>query len=501
MAEREQIANSSTRSSNGELYDHVFPSNWRDPPPKPNYHLLVVGGGTAGLVAAAGAAGLGARVALIERRALGGDCLNTGCVPSKALIASARQLRESGIRCSSPGEANSTFTRVMHEMRSLRAELGANDSATRFQKLGVDVFLGDGRFAGRHSLSVSGRLLKFRKALIATGAGPRIPSIPGLDPDRILTSDTLFELNQLPARLVVIGGGPIGCEMAQTFAALGSNVTMVDQGPRILASEWPAVSELLQTTLQSEGIRLHLSAHVVRVESTETNHRLIISQNGMEIPLECDTILVATGRKPQTQDLQLAMAGVQLRDNGKVQVNDFLQTTNPSIYAAGDVCSSNEFTHAADAQARIVLRNSLFYGRQRISRLLIPHCTFTTPEVAQVGIAPDELANQMEKFRSIEIPFSQIDRNVLDRKTSGSALVHCRIGSDQIVGATIIGDRAGELIHTMTMAMSLRIGLKRFSSWISCYPTQTDLFRKMGDEYQRRRVTPTVRALLRWWFR
>src|SRR5438270_6593168 len=373
---------------NKKLVENAHPPDWINPKPAGRYNLVVVGAGTAGLVAAAGAAILGARVALVERQLMGGDCLNYGCVPSKALIRAARaaysvtEAREFGIEAPAP---TVEFADVMRRVRRVRAEIAPHDSVQRFAGLGVEVFLGHGHFTGKRSLEVEGQRLDFKKAIIATGARAAVPPIPGLAEAGYLTNETVFSLTALPRRLIVIGGGPIGCELAQAFARLGSQVSLVSDVPRLLPKEDPDVAALLEQQFQREGIDLILGAKVERAEKSAVGKILIVNRAEENETVVGDAILLAAGRVPNIEGLNLEAAGVRYNDKGVI-IEDHLRTSNKNIFAAGDIGSPFHFTHTAEALGRIALQNALFFGRKRASDLVIPWCTYTSPEVAHVGL-------------------------------------------------------------------------------------------------------------------
>jgi pyruvate/2-oxoglutarate dehydrogenase complex dihydrolipoamide dehydrogenase (E3) component len=491
---------------NDQLHDHhTHPTDWRNPAPAGRYNLVVLGGGTAGLVCAAGAAGLGAKVALIERDRLGGDCLNVGCVPSKALLrcaraaAEVRRAGEFGVEVGSNVRVD--FAAVMHRMRRLRAEISPHDSAERLRNLGVDVFFGEGRFVGQDAIEVQGQRLDFARAVIASGSLPADPAIPGLAAADFLTNETVFALPFLPARLAVIGAGPIGCELSQAFARFGSEVHLIHRSPAVLPREEAEASAILKQRFEHDGIRLHLNAQVMRVEKNGEGRRLVIAQGGQEREQVVDAILVAVGRHVDVTRLGLEAAGVASTAKG-VTVNDFLQTINPRIYAAGDACGSYQFTHAADEMARIVLRNALFFGRERLSRRVVPWCTYTEPEVARVGLSVRQSAERRLGIRTIHVPFADIDRAVLDGEADGFAMIHIRQGSDRILGSTIVAAHAGEMIGVLTLAMNEGLGLSALSRLVQPYPTVAEAIKKAGDAYQKTRLTPRVarwmRTLLRW---
>jgi pyruvate/2-oxoglutarate dehydrogenase complex dihydrolipoamide dehydrogenase (E3) component len=493
---------------NRRLADLVHPPTWNNPTPSGRYNLVVLGAGTAGLVTAAGAAGLGAKVALIERELMGGDCLNVGCVPSKALIGAARAVAavnsaaQFGVDVPKPPQVE--FGAVMQRMRRLRAEIAPNDSASRFASLGVDVFLGEGRFTGPGTVEVAGQTLRFKRAVIATGARAAQPSIPGLTDARYLTNETVFSLTELPRRLAVIGGGPIGCELAQAFARLGSRVTVIEKSGQLLGREDEEAARLVRASLEHDGVRVVLDAAVdaVRtqaISSEATEKIIVVGQRGQPVmEVAADEILVAAGRTPNVDGLNLEAVGVAFDHRG-ISVDDLLRTTNRRIFAAGDVCSAFKFTHAADFMARLVIQNALFFGRAKASALTIPWCTYTSPEVAHVG-----LTERMAKERGIVIQtfvqdFHHVDRAILEGSTDGFVKVHVQAGTDRIVGATIVAEHAGEMIGEIVLAMTNGIGLKRLAATIHPYPTVADAIRKCGDACNKTRLTPVVKSLLAKW--
>lgn len=492
-------------SHNLELVANVHPPDWRAPTPAPRYNLVVIGGGTAGLVTAAGAAGLGARVALVERALLGGDCLNVGCVPSKCVIRSSRvvgELRAApalGVRL--PGAAEVDFGAVMARMRAVRARISHHDSAARFSGLGVDVFLGEGRFTGPDTLTVEGTSLRFRKAVIATGGRAHHPSIPGLAECGFLTNENVFELTERPRRLAVIGAGPIGCELAQAFRRLGSEVTLFHTGRHILNREDADAAEIVQRAFVDEGIRLVLGARISRVERGPGGKVLHGEAGDGPVSATVDEILVGAGRVPSVEGLGLEAVHVAYDRRHGVKVNDYLQTTNPRIYAAGDVCLAEKFTHAADFAARTVIQNALFLGRKRLSALTIPWCTYTDPEIAHVGLYARQAEERGLAIDTLVRPFSEVDRAIVDGEDQGFVKVHVRKGTDRIVGATIVARHAGEMIGELTLALTAGLGLGRLASVIHPYPTQAEAIRQVGDLYIRTRLTPLVKRLFAAWLR
>ncbi len=489
---------------NLELQASVHPTDWKNPTPTSRYNLVVIGAGTAGLVTAAGAAGLGAKVALVERGLLGGDCLNVGCVPSKALIRAARQAaacRHASQFGISTSEVQVDFAETMQRMRRLRAAISPHDSAKRFTELGIDVYFGQGSFASNNTVTVDGTTLEFKKAVIATGARAAELPIPGLKDSGYLTNETLFSLTERPNRLIVIGGGPIGCEMAQAFARFGAHVTLIERSARILAHEEEDASLIVLAAMVRDNVQILLDAKVTKVEMSGNDKVVVVERAGAEQRIYCDAILVGTGRTPNLEGLGLEKVGVKSHPKQGVEVDDRLRTTNKDIFAAGDVCSKFKFTHAADFSARIVIQNSLFLGRSKISSLIIPWCTYTSPEIAHVGIFPHEANEQGIELSSYTQQLSEVDRAILDGEAEGFVRIHCAKGTDRILGATIVAAHAGDMISHITMAMKHKIGLRKIASVIHPYPTQTEAIRKLGDQYNRTRLTPLVKSISDTWLR
>jgi pyruvate/2-oxoglutarate dehydrogenase complex dihydrolipoamide dehydrogenase (E3) component len=489
---------------NQKLISHVHPENWVNPIPKKQYDLVVIGAGTAGLVVAAGAAGLGLglKVALIERYLMGGDCLNFGCVPSKAIIRSAKiigeilKAQELGINVT---EKEIDFTFIMERMRKIRANISHHDSATRFQNLGVDVFLGEARFFSSHHIIVNEQQLTYKKAVIATGARAIEPKIEGIKEAGFLTNETVFSLTKLPESLAVIGAGPIGCELAQAFHRLGANVTLFHKYDHILNKEDKDAAEIVQNTFIKEGINIVFNAKMLRVEKRDEGKKIYYSYNGAEDSIIVAEILIGAGRQPNIEGLNLESVGVEYDRHG-VKVNDYLQTTNPKIFAAGDICLPYKFTHTADAAARIVIKNTLFspfgLGKAKFSNLVIPWVTYTDPEIAHVGKYERELQAQGIEHETIKIEMSSVDRAIADGETAGFVKIHHQKGSDKILGATIVATHAGEMISEITAAMVNKIGLNGLSSVIHSYPTQAEAIKKAADAYRRKLLTPTSKRIL-----
>jgi pyruvate/2-oxoglutarate dehydrogenase complex dihydrolipoamide dehydrogenase (E3) component len=488
---------------NQQLVSHVHPLDWQNPKPAAHYNLVVIGAGTAGLVSAAGAAGLGAKVALVERHLMGGDCLNVGCVPSKALIGAARAaaaVRDAaGFGVQVPDGVRIDFAQVMERMRRLRTSIAPNDSARRFNDLGIDVFLGDGRFIDGHAVEVAGERLHFKKAVIATGARAAAPPIEGLSDVAYLTNETVFSLTEMPKRLAVIGAGPIGCEMAQAFARFGSEVFVIESTHGILPREDRDASEMVLASMQTDGVKLLCCGKGLKVGKADGDKiRFSVDSHDTRYEEVVDQLLVAVGRAPNVDGLGLDEAGVAFTPKG-VQVNDRLQTTNPDIFAAGDICSPYQFTHAADFMARLVIRNALFMGRAKASALTIPWCTYTAPEIAHVGLYEKQAQDKGMQVETFTRHFNEVDRAILEGQTNGFARVHVRKGSDKIIGATIVASHAGDLISEITLAMTHGLGLKQIADTIHPYPTQAESIRQVADAYNRTRLTPRIKSLFTRW--
>ena len=485
-----------------QLIENCHPPRWVNPTPSGKYNLVVVGAGTAGLVSAAGAAGLGAKVALIERSLLGGDCLNVGCVPSKAMIRAARAAFDSrngtefGVHSASAPEVSFSF--AMERMRRLRAGISAHDSAERFRKLGVDVYLGHGRFGGPSTIEIEGKRLEFDRAVIATGARPAEPPIPGLAQSGFYTNETIFTLTELPRRLAVIGAGPIGCELAQAFQRFGSRVTIITDGVEILPKEDQDAAAVVRKQMDREGIRVVTRGIIQRAGANGTAKRLAVAVDGRIEKIEGDAILVSVGRQPNLEGLGLEQAGVKFTASGVV-VNERLRTSNPRIFAAGDVCSKYKFTHAADAMARLVIANALFLARRKVTDLVIPWCTYTDPEIAHVGYYEKDARAAGYDVATLTESLNHVDRAILDGEDQGFARIHYDKKTGRILGGTIVARHAGETIGQLTLAMVAKQSVAVLSSTIHSYPTQAEVLGKLGDAYMRTKLTPTVKKVFEKW--
>lgn len=490
---------------NRELLHNVHPSDWVNPTPKETYDLVVIGAGTAGLVTAKGAGGLGLglKVALIEKHLMGGDCLNVGCVPSKCLIRSSRavaQMRDAKpLGIIPPDNIEVDFPAVMARMRRVRTKISPVDSAVSAKQVGVDVFFGEASFTSNDTIIVGEQKLKFKKAVITTGARAVKPQIQGLEETGYLTNETVFSLTELPPRLAVIGGGTIGCELAQAFQRLGSQVTLFHRRSHVLNKEDTEAAEIVQQALIKDGVRLVLDSQLSKVEKTTEGKVISFNSNGKPESIIVDEILAGAGRQPNVE-LNLEAAGVRYDSREGVIVNDNLQTSNSKIYAAGDICMNWKFTHAADAAARIVIKNTLFspfgLGKSKLSDLVMPWVTYTAPEIARVGVSEEEARAKGINCNTIKIDFEDVDRALADGETEGFLKILHKKGSDEILGATIVAAHAGEMIGEVTTAMVHKIGLSKMSSVIHPYPTQAEAIKKAADTYRRTLLTPNTKRLL-----
>lgn len=488
-----------------ERLAQVRPAGWRNPQPADRYSLVVIGAGTAGLVAAHAAAALGAKVALIERHLLGGDCLNVGCVPSKALIRTSRLYAEmrnaEQYGAQTPADIRVEFPTVMERMRGIRARISRTDSVQRLLAAGVDVFFGQARFTDTDALTVEGARLRFKKALVATGARPDTPVIPGLVEAGFLTNENIFDLTELPRRLLVIGGGPLGCELAQAFCRFGAQTIIAQKRPLFLPREERDAAQILSDAFSRDGIDVRLNTKAVNVRVEEGQKLVDLVSDDYKSTVAVDAILTGTGRVPNVEGLNLEAAGVEYDNLVGIRVDDFLQTSNRRIYAAGDVCLEHKFTHTADASARIVVRNALFLGRQRLSSLTIPWCTYTDPEIAHVGLYVREARERDIPVKTFTIPMHDVDRAIADDEEAGFVKIHVKEGTDRILGATVVARHAGEMINELTLAMVAGVGLGTLARVIHAYPTQAEAIKKAADAYNRTRLTPTIQSLLRRWLR
>ncbi|MDP4078949.1 mercuric reductase [Acidovorax sp. A1169] len=496
----------SAEPHDAERIANTRPIGWRSPKPLPLYHLVVIGGGPAGLAAARSAASLGANVALIERHELGGNSLNDGCIPSKSLIRTARLLADMrnsvNFGVASAGETPFDFAGAMLRMRRVTARISRSDAAMNLARAGIHLFFGRARFTGPDAIDVDGMPLSFGKALVATGSRSMLPDIPGLAEAGFLTNETVFELQTLPKSLMVIGGGPLGCELAQVFARFGSRTLISHSEPLFLPQEERDAAQMVSDALARDGVEIHLNSTVTGVQ-TEGGMKLInLVNDGNTASTRVDAILTGIGRVPAVQDLELEVAGVAYDADSGVHVDDFLRTSNPRIYAAGDVCLGNKFTNTAEASGRMVVRNALLLGHDRISALTVPWCTYTDPEVAHVGLYVRQAREQKIPIKTFTIPMHDVDRAIADGEEEGFVKIHVREGSDSILGATIVARHAGEMINSISLAMAAGVGLQTLASVVFAYPTQGEATRQAADAYAWTLLTPRRLGLVRrWWQR
>jgi len=480
--------------ANRILMNHVHPEDWINPRPSGKYNLVILGAGTAGLVTAAISAALGAKVALIERHLMGGDCLNVGCVPSKGVIRAARAWQDVkkaakfGVQI--PDGVGYDFGAVMERMRQLRSQISYMDSASRYQEMGVDVFIGNGRFSGPNTVEVDGCSLKFSKGVICTGARASAPPILGLEEAGYLTNETLFSLTELPPRLAVVGGGPIGCEMAQAFCRLGSQVSLFEKNHHILPREDADAARIVQNQLERDGVELIFESRITSVQVQGREKVLRYEINGNSKERIVDQILIGIGRVPNVDGLGLEEAGVSYDAWLGVKVNQRLQTSNPRIYAAGDICFPYKFTHTADANAQIVIQNALFphplgFGYASVESLIIPWCTYTEPEIAHVGLYESEAQAKGIEVDTFTFGMGEVDRAILDGETEGFARLHVKKGTDKILGATIVASHAGDMISEITLAMKAGVGLGTITGTIHPYPTQAEVIKRAANLWRK----------------
>ena len=490
---------------NQDLVNHVHPPHWENPVPSGRYNIVVIGAGTAGLVTAAVAAALGAKVALIERHLMGGDCLNVGCVPSKGVIRASRawseisQATEFGLHL--PDGIKRDFGAAMARMRRLRARISHTDSAKRFKNLGVDVFIGEGRFTGADTIGVGPISLQFSKAAICTGARAAAPPIQGLEDAGYLTNETIFSLTELPSRLAVIGAGPIGCEMAQSFSRFGSEVCLFERSDHILPREDADAAKIVQDRMVQDGVCLIFESKITGVETRGKEKIISYDMNGEKKELVVDEILVGVGRAPNVEDLSLETVGVQYDKQAGVKVNTRLQTSNPKIFAAGDICFPFKFTHTADAMAQIVIQNALFphpfgLGFASTDSLIIPWCTYTEPEIAHVGMYEQDAKDKGIPIDTFTFHLNEVDRAILDGQDEGFARVHVKKGTDSIIGATIVAAHAGDMISEITLAMKAGVGLGTVAGTIHPYPTQAEVIKKVANAWRKTTFTDSKKKLL-----
>jgi len=488
-----------------ERLAHLHPVDWRNPAPEGCYRLVIVGAGPAGVAAAEAAAAAGVKVALIERNLIGGTCLNLGCVPSKTIIRTSRlyaEIRDAArYGAQRPDDIRVDFGAVMERVRRIRARLSGSISVERLVAAGVDVFFGDARFAAGDTLWVDDQKLRFEKALIATGARPTIPSIPGLGEAGYLTSDTVFDLTEPPAHLLVIGGGPIGCELGQAFHRLGVQTTIVQDSPLFLVREERDAAQILSAELARDGIAIRLNTNAVGVRVADGRKLVDLVSDDYRNTIAVDAILTGGGRSPNVEGLNLEAADVDYDSGSGIAVDDFLRTSNPRIHAAGDVCLEHKYGHTAAVAARLAVQNALFGGRERWSALVIPWCTFTDPEIAHVGLYVREANRQRIPVKTFTVLMHEVDRAVADSEDVGFVKIHVAEGTDQILGATIVARHAGDMINEITLAMVSGIGLRTIARVIHAYDTQAEAIQKAANACSRTPPAAGIQASLRRWLK
>jgi pyruvate/2-oxoglutarate dehydrogenase complex dihydrolipoamide dehydrogenase (E3) component len=482
-------SNESHDAIESERLSNLRPSDWRNPQPADKYSLVIVGAGTAGQTAAFAAAALGGKVALIEHKLFGGNCLNIGCVPSKSIIRTSRlyagMRRAQQYGAAVPTDIRVDFGQVMERMRSIRARISRGLSVHRMVSAGVDVFFGDARFTDTDTLAVDDIRLRFDKALIVTGARPDTPSIPGLSEAGYFTNETVFDLTTAPRRLLVIGGGPLGCEMAQAFCRLGVRTTIAQERPLFLPREERDAAQILADSFARDGMEVRLNAEAVSVRVKGEEKFVDLMSDGHTSTIVVDAILTGTGRVPNVDHLNLEAAGVSYDNEKGVHVNDFLQTGNPRIYAAGDACLEDKFNHTAEASARLAVRNALLSARERFSSLVIPWCTYTDPEIAHVGLYVRDALERQIPVKTFTVPMHDVHRAITDDDEMGFVKIHVKEGTDHILGATIVARHAGEMINEITLAMVAGVGLRTIARTIHSYGTQAEGIKMAADAYER----------------
>jgi len=463
-----------------------------DKPKSFDYNVIVLGAGSAGLVSAYIGSTIKAKVALIEKNRMGGDCLNTGCVPSKALLRTARLVQEArdskrfGIERM---DAEFSLAEIMQRVREVITKIEPHDSPERYRGMGVDVIEAEGRLVSPWAVEVDGRTITARSIILATGAEPLVPPIPGLDKVGYLTSDTIWELNDLPERLAVLGGGPIGCELAQAFARLGSKVTIIEMADRLVPREDPDASEALMKRLQAEGVTIATGHKAARFETDETGGRIIAEHDGNETAIEFDRVLIALGRKARTKGFGLEELGVEVSQRGTIEVDPWLRTNFPNIYVCGDAAGPYQFTHVAAHQAWFASVNALLspFKSFRVDYRVIPWATFTEPEVARVGLNETDAKEQEIDYEVTTYGIDDLDRAIADSHDSGFVKVLTEPGKDRILGATIVGHHAGELIAEFILAMKHNLGLNKILGTIHIYPTMNEANKFAAGEWKKAR--------------
>lgn len=453
------------------------------------YDLTVIGGGSAGLTIASGAASFGARVALIEKAEMGGDCLNYGCVPTKALIRSAtvaatvRQAEQYGVKT---GRIEIDFPTIMRRMRHVVNTIAEHDSPDRFRSIGVDVLFGHTEFHNANQMRIDDKMISSKRIVIATGSRAAVPPIPGLSETGFITNVEALQLQVLPKSLAILGGGPIGLEFAQVFARLGVSVTVIEMFPQLLPREDTEAAKIVQRALVNEGIRFMLNGKVIQAKTGEDGKVVIVERDGTQVEVPCEEIFVATGRRPNVEIPGLHNIGIEAVKEGIV-VDPNLRTTIPHIFAAGDVKGGLQFTHVAGYEGKVVVRNTLFPVKQRVDYRVVPWTIYTDPEIAHVGLTEKEAEDRHGQVHVYTVPFQEVDRAVIDSQDKGFVKVIAD-KKGQILGAHVVGEHAGELIQELVFAMHHRLPIGKISEVIHSYPTKVEGLRRTADVYWKERL-------------
>ena len=465
--------------------------------PRPEFDIVVIGGGSGGLVVAAGGAALGAKVALVEKNRLGGDCLWYGCVPSKTLIKSARiahQMRHADRWALTPASVHPDLAQVMERVAGVIKGIEPHDSPERFRSLGVDVIFGAGRFIARDAFEVNGRKLTAKTFVIATGSRPAVPHLPGIDTTPYLTNETVFDLREPVRSLIVVGAGPVGCELAQAFRRLGSDVKLVDIAPRILPREDTDAAAVVFSAMSTEGIHHYLGASILSCEGHKGDIRLMIrTSDGTPTTLPGTHLLLAAGRIANVDNLGLEAAGVEVEHGRVVVGDDGLRTTNENVYVIGDAAGGLQFTHVAEHHAGILLRHAIFRMRWAKPSPVVPWCTYTDPELARVGLSEADAEHRGIAHKVYRFAFDEIDRARAESETEGFA----KIVTDprgKLLGATIVGPHAGELIAEYVLALANGMNAKELTGVIHAYPTFAQINRRVADQRLKEGLTPSSKA-------
>ncbi len=477
----------SDQAAQDEFLSRVRPPEWRNPHPRQPYDLVIVGAGPAGLSSAEFARRQGQSVALVERGWLGGNSLNSGSIPSKAIIRAAQELSslrdEEDYGAVAFKQPSTDFAAVMARMRRIRTRLAEYHSAERLRRQGIDLYFCNARFAAPNVLLAGDTPLSFKKAIIATGARPRPSDIPGLDRVGYFTSDSIFDLTELPARLGIIGGGPLGCELAQAFCRLGSHVIIVQNDPKFLPEVERDAAELLSMSMSRDGVETRLNTSVVGAHREGGAKYLDTVNDDVKYSIAVDEVLLTIGRVRNVEDLGLDAADIDYDPARGIYVDDFLRTTNADVYAAGDVCNWHHFTNVAELSARIAVQNAFGATIKRPDQSQIPWCTYCDPEIAHIGINVREASQRSIPIKSYTVMMQDVDRAITDGQDDGFVKLYVREGTDQILGATVVATRASELINEISVIISAGIGMRRLAAVLHTYPAQSDAIRLAAVAY------------------